>query len=159
MPPTSFTYARSPAGSVVASLAVESELLDRPRADVAYPQQPLPCRFVLAQVDAAARDRARGLDHRQRPPRRQVERAQLRGRARRERRRRRRVAQALVAAPAPAPDDPSLDVLGALRLDQLLGDCPGERLERFGSPQRPRPRAAADDRTDQRIALERPVEV
>ena len=46
-----------------------------------------------------------------------------------------------------------------LALDQLLADRPGERLERLGPAAGPQPRAAADDRPEQRVALEGGVEL
>ena len=105
-------------------------------------QQPLPGALVLGrEVDAAARHLARALDHRQRARRRQV--AGLRARPAHgpRARRPRRVAQRPQAPGAPAPDQPALDRRGALGLDQLLGDRPGERLERLGAAQRAQPRA------------------
>ena len=115
-------------------------------------------RLVLGQVGAAgghlagARTIARARLAASRRPR------ARRGRGRRagRRARRERAARALAA---PAPDEPALDRGGALGLDQLLGDRPGERLERLGPPPRPQPRLAPDHRADQRVAPERAVEL
>src|SRR5207302_7833742 len=62
------------------------------------------------------------------------------------------------AAAAVAPCERALDAGGALRLDQLLGDRPGERLERLRAALRPDPRLASDDRAEQLIAPELRVE-
>ena len=79
---------------VVAALALQRELLDRPRADLADRAQAQPRRLVLVEVDPARGHLARDLDHRQRPLRREVARRELGGRAAGERLGRRRVAPA-----------------------------------------------------------------
>ena len=60
-------------------------------------------------------------------------------------------------SPPPA-DDPLLDLRGAGRLDELLGDRPRERLPRERPALRAEPRPSADCGADERIALELLVE-
>ena len=62
-------------------------------------------------------------------------------------------------APAETGDDAPLDHRGALELDQLLADRPGERLERLRPARRAQARQRADRPTDQRVTAKAAVEL
>src|SRR6185437_7653827 len=146
--------------AVVAALAVVGELVDRPAADLTDRAQALPAGLVLRQVGAPRRHLACHADHRDRSLAGQVAGLELGRRPVRQGGWGGGVEQgAAGAAAAVAKHQPPLDARRALGLDELLGDRPGQRLERLGPPQRPDPWAAPDHRAEQRVAFERAVEV
>ena len=115
---------------------------------------------MLAEVGPARGHLARRADQRDRALGSQTARVELRRRAARQPGRRGRGSQRAARAPAPvAPHDPALDAGRAARLDQLLADGPGERLERLRAPARTQPRLAADHRPDQRVPAEAAMEL
>jgi hypothetical protein len=150
---------------VVAALAVQRELLHRPRADARDRAQPPPAALVLGAVQVDA--------HRAQP---RARRARARARGRRPESKDCSSAGAVPASVAgagrsrrpPAPSQSSaarrpseatqaaLDRDRPLVLDQLLADRPGERLERLRAPADAQPRAPAQRAPDQRIAGEAP---
>ena len=118
---------------------------------------------LIPGVDAAGGDLARHLDHRHRTLRSQIERRQLGGRACRDHLGAGHVAQRALAigrqaGGAPPGDDPTLDHEGALRLDQLLGDGPQQRLPGPGRAPGAEPRDLADRRAEEDVVAERLVE-
>ena len=94
-------------------------------------------------------DLARGLGEQDRAPRREPAGLELGRGEPGDHRRGRHVAQAARATRAVARDQAPLDPGGALAVDQLLGDRPGECLERLRPPPRTQPGAATDQRPEQ----------
>ena len=144
--------------------AAEPEDLDRPGPDPGDPQQAAVGRRP-GGVDAARGDLAGAADQRDRPRRRQVEGGELGGRAAGDRRRaegtsrsgpgpRQAPSSRRLQPPAPAPHDPALDLGRPARLDQLLGDRPGERLPGPRPALRAVPGPVVDRLADQRVAAE-----
>jgi hypothetical protein len=85
---------------------------------------------------------------------------QLGGRAARQPLGGRRGAQRAAAGRSPVPaHDPPLDRRGAARLDQLLADRPGERLEWLRPAPRAQPGRAADHGPDERVPAKAAVEL
>jgi hypothetical protein len=110
---------------------------------------------VIAEVGPARRHLPRHAHQSDGPLGREVAGLKLCGGARSECGGRGRVAQRAAVALAPeAIHQAALDVLRALALYELGGNGPGERLPRLGSTGGPDPRAAADDRAEQPVALE-----
>src|SRR5207244_7222801 len=69
------------------------------------------------------------------------------------------VAELAAGAAAPvAPGQVALDADRPLRLDQLLGDRPRQRLEGLGAADGPDPRLAPDHRAEQGVAAEGALE-
>ena len=148
-PPHEFQVPDVPARQLVeAPLAGQGQHLERPVADAADRAEPAPPALVVAvvQVDAAARDLAGGANQRDRAPG-QIHR--LEQRRRREHRGGRDHAYRLAGTGAQLADEPGAHCRGPRKLDQLLADRPGERLERVGLPPTRRPGA---DRTDRPIS-------
>src|SRR5207245_3014290 len=140
---------------VVAPLAVEGQLLERPRADPADRAEAHPGRLVVGEVDPAGGHLAAGADQRAGAAGGEVARLELGLGAAGEHGGRRRIAEAPARAlAAEAPGERALDPPGPLGLDELLGDRPRERLERLRAPLRADPGLAADHRAEQRIAPE-----
>ena len=146
---------------VVAALALEGQLLERPRADVRDRAQAPPRALVIAlEVGPAGRHLAGGLDHRDRALAGQPAGLELGRRAARQPLGRGHVAQRAAGAAAPvAAHQAALDAEGPLGVDQLLADRPGQRLERLGAAPRAQPGPRADRGADQRIAPEAGVEL
>ena len=71
----------------------------------------------------------------------------------------RRARRTLSQVRPPATDDAALDASGADRLDQLVGDRPGQRLPRPGPSPRAKVRAPPQQRAEQRFAAKAAVEV
>ena len=146
----------------MAALAVEREHLDRPGPDPGIARrrrQPRSWSGASRSTRPAATSRAARRSASARP----AERSQAcssRRRARRQALGRRHVAQAGARAAAPqAGHDPALDRRRALELDQLLGDRPGQRLERARGGARAggaRAQRAADQRVEAEALVEGP---
>jgi len=147
---------------VVAALALERQHLDGPAADARDRAQPPPGAVVVgaAQVDAPGRDVARRVAQRQGTAVAEAAGLELGRGERGDRRRARDVAQpGACAARAVAPDDAPLDGRGAVELDELLADRPGQRLEGLGPAPDAQPRAGAHRAADERVAGEAGVEL
>jgi hypothetical protein len=113
----------------------------------------------VGEVRAPGGHLARRAAQGDRPAGAEVQRLQQGGRRAGQRRRRGQVAQARRrAAPAQPRDDPPFDGLGALGLDELLADGPGERLEGLGAADRAQVRAIAHRAPDERIRAEAVIE-
>src|SRR5918992_3827594 len=145
---------------IVAPLALEGEHLDRPGADVRDRAEAAPGGLVPAEVGAPGGHLARGGDERDRAFGREPAGVELGRRAAGQpccgRRRDQRSARASAAV---TEDDPTLDLGGPPRLDQLLADRPRQGLERLRPAPRTQPRPHPDDGADQRIAPEAGVEL
>jgi hypothetical protein len=147
---------------VVATLPVQRECLDRPWPDATDRVQAPPAALVIGivQIDVPACNLT-GNAHEQVGARLgEIEGMQASRGNGREHARRGHVAQ-LTGAPLPTdparPElthDPPLDPGGALELDQLLADRPGERLKRLRTASHAQPRAASHGASDQRIVGE-----
>ncbi len=141
--------------------AKEAEALNRPRADLAHCLQAA-VGAALSGVAATASDLGGDSPQGDRPPQRQPHRLELGWRPAGDRRWAGHVAQgtALAAQPcAPTTDDAALDPCCSSRLDQLLDDRPGNRFPGPECAARPPVRAPAQQRSEQGIAAETPVEL
>ena len=143
------------------ALAAERQHLDGPGADAGNREQASPAALLpiaggrRRQLDTCRRHLSRGADQRNSAAAREIKRLKLGRRRAGQDPRRRRIAQpARFVAPPQRTDHPTLDRRGPLVLDQLLGDRPGERLERIRPAARPYRGVETDRRADQGIGAE-----
>ena len=141
--------------------AEEAEALDRPGADLAHrPQAAIGA--ALPRVAATASDLGGDGPQGDSPTQGQAHRLELGRRPAGDRRRAWHVAQSTALAiqtRAPTTDDAALDPRRPSRLDQLLDDRPGKRFPGPRGTARPPVWAPAQQRPEQGIAAETPVEL
>jgi hypothetical protein len=141
--------------------AEEAEALNRPRADLTHcPQSAVGA--ALFGVAATASDLGGDGPQGDRPPQRQPHRLKLGRRPAGDRRWTGHIAQdtAFAAQPrTPTTDDAALDPRRSSRLNQLLDDRPGNGFPGPGRTARPPVRAPAQQRPEQGITAETPVEL